>query len=313
MNSNQAKNIQITTYLEACGEKPAYIRGKEHWYHAFYRVDNNPSLKVDVEKNLWYDQGIKEGGDLIKLAQKKVKGNVSKALADIEKRVGKFDYKSSSIVRHLSKSTPAKPTQGNLKLIGVAEIKDKSLHDFLLKRCIIYEYLKPYVKQVSFRIGEEGYKQEAIGLQTKSNGYEIIKDHGFKSSVGGRKSITEINIKAGNKLAIFEGQFDFYSFLTNYRITDLKSSVIILNSTALANQALEVLNSVGFSEIYLFLDNDVAGEKTKQEFICRQSTINKNSSCVFKDKSSIYEGSNDYNEWWVKHCKTREKKGLLWW
>lgn len=307
MNSKQAGNIQITTYMEACGEKPTSIKGKEYWYHAPYRTDNNPSLKVDVEKNLWYDHGIKEGGDLIDLAKKIVKGNVSHALADIERKVGigKSNYTPLPFVKHIPENTPIQKTQNTLELIGVTEVEDKSLHGYLLERCIIYEYVKSYVKQVSFKNGENGYIQKAIGLYTTSNGYEIINERGFKSCVGGKKSITEINIKDGNKLAIFEGQVNFYSFLTNYQITDLKSSVIVLNSTMLINQALDVLKSVEFSEIFLFLDNDVAGYKTKDELI-------KNSRCVIKDKSLIYKGSNDYNEWWVKHCKTREKKGLSW-
>lgn len=64
------KAIPISDLLQRLGHSPVKQRGRELSYFALYRQETEASLKVNVEKNLFYDFGIAEGGDIFKLAGK---------------------------------------------------------------------------------------------------------------------------------------------------------------------------------------------------------------------------------------------------
>ena len=66
---------------------------------------------------------------------------------------------------------------------------------------------------------------------------------------------------------------------------------VVLNSVSNKSKINELLNSNKYSKIYLFLDNDRAGNETKIEFF----NINKN--CI--DCSKIYKNFKDFNEFLV--------------
>gem|GEM_PF-4687033 len=65
------------------------------WFHSPTRREKTPSFKVDLNKNLWYDFGIGEGGTLIDLVIKLNNYSVPEALADIGSR---FRHISQAVV-----------------------------------------------------------------------------------------------------------------------------------------------------------------------------------------------------------------------
>ena len=67
MNCNEAKRVDIIDFLALNGFKPDFNQGVNYWYKSPLRDEKNPSFKVNSFKNLWFDFGIGEGGDLIKL------------------------------------------------------------------------------------------------------------------------------------------------------------------------------------------------------------------------------------------------------
>lgn len=83
---------------------------------------------------------------------------------------------------------------------------------------------------------------------------------------------------------------DFLAFLSKNKITNFENSVIILNSGNLRKQALKIIRDYTFSKVYLFLDNDKAGNNAKQFFIKNIKHI------PVADKSNLYNGFNDYNQ-----------------
>ena len=70
MNARQANKIPITNYLEVKGILPTKTTNNYSMYHAPYRKDNQASLKVSHQENLWIDFGTNEGGTLIDLVLK---------------------------------------------------------------------------------------------------------------------------------------------------------------------------------------------------------------------------------------------------
>ena len=68
MNIAQIKQIDLVDYLRAIGFSPTKESDKSAWYHAPYREDRTPSFKVNKDKNIWYDFGTAQSGDIIDLA-----------------------------------------------------------------------------------------------------------------------------------------------------------------------------------------------------------------------------------------------------
>lgn len=64
---NEANQISIKAYLASKGIHPIKDHGYYGMYHSPLREDNNASLKVDYNKNLWIDFGSNEGGTMIDL------------------------------------------------------------------------------------------------------------------------------------------------------------------------------------------------------------------------------------------------------
>lgn len=63
------RQMPIIGYLKTLGLKGTYKNGK--WTCCSpLRDEKNPSFSVHVEKNVWYDYGLWEGGDLIKLVMR---------------------------------------------------------------------------------------------------------------------------------------------------------------------------------------------------------------------------------------------------
>jgi DNA primase len=67
MNIHDIKQISITGYLQRHGYTPAQTKGINHWYYSPFRQEQTPSFKVNTERNLWYDFGTGEHGDIIDL------------------------------------------------------------------------------------------------------------------------------------------------------------------------------------------------------------------------------------------------------
>ena len=69
MNMNEAKQIRIEEYLHSLGYSPVRQQGGSLWYNSPFRDEQEPSFKVNTERNLWYDFGAGKGGNIIALAQ----------------------------------------------------------------------------------------------------------------------------------------------------------------------------------------------------------------------------------------------------
>ena len=89
--------------------------------------------------------------------------------------------------------------------------------------------------------------------------------------------------------AVFEGFIDFLSALTLGIIT--KNDVMVLNSVVNVNKAIPFLND--YSVVNCYLDNDNAGRTALTELTAIYGT-------TVIDRSSLYSGFNDLNEYLIK-------------
>lgn len=317
MRVKEAKAISIRAFLEHSGIKPSIQRKSdtECWYSSPIRNgDKHPSFKVDTIKNLWFDFGLAQGGDIIDLVCEltKPRATVKQALAILEASgLAGYSFSHSIQKSNLQQSLPDKKItvagekeKSSFAIISITELHTPYLIAYLHARNINLAVARHYLKEIHFtnktnqKTTDKEKSYHALGFP--SNGGFEIRNKGFKSFIGTHKTISTINLENNNSLSIFEGFMDFLAFLSYQNINDFKNSVIILNSIYLRKQALAVINDYHFSNIYLFLDNDEAGINTKQFFIEQL-----NHKTPITDKSSLYKNYKDFN-----HMTIETKKWL---
>ena len=116
---------------------------------------------------------------------------------------------------------------------------------------------------------------------------QILRNKYFKGCIG-KKDFTHFK-KGKNTLAIFEGFFDFLSFITLNEGIENQIDFLILNSTSLVSKIETTLRY--YTSIHTWLDNDDTGKKTTQ--------IIKKMHPKVEDKSTLFEGCKDLNEYLI--------------
>ena len=67
MNIAQIKQIDIVDFLRATGYCPVKETSFSAWFRAPYREDATPSFKVNKNRNIWFDFGTGQSGDIVDL------------------------------------------------------------------------------------------------------------------------------------------------------------------------------------------------------------------------------------------------------
>ena len=309
MRSDQAKTIAIDQYLERVeGIKPAKVSqgGREIWYSSPLRQgDSSPSFKVDTILNLWYDHGLARGGKIIDLVCEIRAISVREALAVLENSglyAGGFS-RSDYPIKHTSATAlfSEKKTAGEKEkshhekshqLIAEKTLSHPALLEYLQDRKIDLDIAKQYLKEIHFKPADKLIQYYAVGWKN-GEGYEARNKY-FKGFIGTGKTLSVIHPIDKNEVLVFEGFMDFLAYLTYLKqekgITTLKASAVILNSTALRKQLLDLMAKYQFSKLYFFLDNDASGQDTLDYY---QQTFE---GLELVDMSDLYAGFKDVND-----------------
>ncbi|NMA74236.1 MAG: hypothetical protein GX963_08790 [Bacteroidales bacterium] len=281
MNLEEIKKISIASYLQSIGCEIRENRNYYGMYQSPYRSDTQASLKVDYGKNLWHDFGTGEGGSIIDLVMKVQNCNFKKALEYLQKEG--FTKTSFSFHRNIFHEKRKSP----LVIISVLPISSKGLIQYLHSRRIPLEVATNYCKEVHFQIGEKPYY--SIGFKNDSDGY-ILRNKFCKQCTSSDITTFQFFDNCYNECLVFEGFFDFLSYLTLQDIKKIKTNTAVLNSVTNINKALPFLKK--HKKVLTYFDNDDAGKKATL-------LIQKNDLSLH-DKSSLYLGYNDLNEFLIK-------------
>ena len=120
---NDIKNIPLTEFMAALGEKPVKAFGDMKLYYAPQRDDPEPMLVVDTKTNLWYDYETGWSGDIIDLAAMKMNPNLYTDPRDfILKYMNEYEQGKELLAK-------ARPTQ-EPTIINL-DIKKVKLTDFM--------------------------------------------------------------------------------------------------------------------------------------------------------------------------------------
>lgn len=263
MNNNSI----IESYLASKGIFPAKRYRNYVIYHAPYRSDRTPSLKV--ENDQWFDFGLGEGGSLKQLQQKM--GDATTL----------FHHKADDTFQVISRLEKNTMRLNYTKDIGNNEV----LNQYLQSRGISIPIAKKYCKEVYYSIGNK--KFFAIGLPTINPNSFALRNKDFKGNLGSGVSFFS-NGCIGKRLLVFEGCFSMLSYWQMFKAFQnlLGGDVLVLNSLANKNKVDDYAPS--YQQISLYLDNDLAGKKATNELLNKYSEA--------EDVSPLYENVNDLND-----------------
>ena len=276
MNCEQIKEIvSIRTVLESFNLFPVKQNSKTAFYFAIDREEKTPSFCVDFAKNKAFDFGTGKSYDVVSIVQQVKKCAISDALKYLEN----FDTSDQILkvnVNILKKS---------YEILKVKEIGHLALIEYLKSRKVFEQ--RHLVKEIHYQM--EGKNYFGIGFYNNSGGVEIRNK--YSKICLGKKDVTWIKNPRNEKkeVCIFEGFFDFLTYLNLPNALNSISDYLILNSTAMFFKIEEELKE--YEKIVLFLDNDLNGKNLTEEIINKYESV--------EDCSVLYRAFKDLNEWYL--------------
>lgn len=279
MNTIKAKEISIEKVLQNLGCEAIKTNGEEIWFLSPFRQEKTPSFKINRKLNKWFDFGEQVGGNVIDFVIQKFGFNVSEALEYL-KKFDDFSFFHKQIFEPLTEQ------EKSYQIEKVISITHPALIQYLKSRKITNYKNVSNLKEVHYSIKDKKYF--ALGFRNDSGGFEVRSKY-VKICLG-KKDISHIK-NQGKTLRIFEGFFDYLSFLLEQKINE-KSDFLILNSAALLQKNISILNV--YQTIELYLDNDDAGDKYTNIVL---ENFPKAIDCRI-----IFNDYNDYNEWFFAKC-----------
>lgn len=225
------------------------VKGKEFFFG--FLEQRTGSIAVDDKTNLWYDHAAGNGGDILEAVQVFENKNFFQSV----ERLSESLPVRSFVLRPKTKSTP------KIEVEKVVEISHDALVNYILGRGLEPEEISQFAKEVHWQ--NKGKRYFAVGFTNESGGW-VLRSSIFKGNIlGGGISMQVIG--QARRTKIFEGWFDFLSYLKLSGATNFKA--IILNSTAnlTLKLMLEILKEG--NKVDLYLDNDTTGEAYIRNFL----------------------------------------------
>lgn len=327
MNIAQAKCIPIADYLARAGHQPSKTRqgGRELWYHSPVRDgDENPSFKVDTLKNVWFDHGVAQGGNIIDLVRELCACDVRDALRHLEgtglyspalavpvtsRRSGTAPSTRSA---HAARAPEGESAAGEkekstaFELVGQGPLRHPALLQYLDKRGIDHDVAREYLSQIDFKGPQSGGTYFALGYPA-GGGFEA-RNALFKGFVGTGKAVSFHDVADASRLLVFEGFLDFLTYVTLQKrkkaaqrpAESASDAIVVLNSTNLWPRALPYLDDPRFASVQLYLDNDAAGDAATRKLIEAAADNTR-----LSDMRGHYAGHDDLNAWYLAQSPDR--------
>ncbi len=289
---NEAKQIPITEFLAQQGVHPTNSSRHEYWYLSPFRHERTPSLKVDSNKNVWFDHGTGEGGTIVDLCAKLHQCNLHEALERLSEGGGKVVADLGKVREPPRQGEHFNQAPNRLNVAAVRDLTNPNLLYYLTSRGISTDLAQAHCKEVLLQIGFKRY--QTVGFQNRSGGWEL-RNSWFKGS-SSPKDITLLE-SGSPRLCVLEGFIDFLS-LKQSSNADLQSirkdaGFLILNSLAFVNKSLPLIQHA--NEVVVFLDNDEAGNQAKETLI--------RNGVHYYDAATIYSQHKDLNDFHVANEK----------
>lgn len=153
VNYAEIKQLSIVDWLIRLGHQPVRNVKDYALFHAPYREDRHPSMKVSKAKNRWYDFATMESGDIIDLGRRVYATN-----NDLE------------VIEHLQHLTPIPLTNyqhpaftktgehmGHFRDVVAQPLQHHALLSYIESRKVDVEIARKYCHEVHFSLGAKRY------------------------------------------------------------------------------------------------------------------------------------------------------------
>lgn len=182
MDIDAIKGISLVDFLHRVGYDPTGRDSKGLWFYAPYRNERKPSFHVNPRKNVWFDFGTGEGGDIFTLA------GIMSGKTDFVEQARYIAEKMNMPVAEPYKPVPfvEEPTFGN---VVISRLESPALLRYLSERGIPKEIAQRYCVQVDYKL--HGKRYYAIGFENNAHGYEL-RNPFFKGELSAEEHYTHI-------------------------------------------------------------------------------------------------------------------------
>lgn len=306
MNVQQAKSLPLVEVLARMGSEAHHVAPNgDVWFLSPLRVETAPSMKINPQKNIWFDFGEGRGGNVLDLIMQYYRlPTVSDALRQLDDLYSTAPRVAAPAVT-LPLFTAAAAAETSFTLKRIQPLQNKALIEYLRGRGIPFEVARSYVKEVYY--DRDGKSYFALAFPNRTGGLELRNKY-YKGVLGSKDiSILPARSAAGEtaaEIAIFEGFMDYLSAWVCREHTQIAvMTAIVMNSVALKAQTIEAVRTLGARTVNLFLDNDNAGRALTAELTHALH------DCEVVDRPSLYSECKDFNEWLVK--TTARQSNLL--
>jgi len=303
MADNSIALFPIADLLLALGAHPG--RNK-NTFHSPFREDRNASLHIDPNRNVWFDHGAGIGGGNIDLVMKCRDCSAREAVDYIlslsqAPRVNAALEISTASDDNISsdKDTPSIAIPLSRRILIVRELRSPYLLDYIVSRGIPVSLAARYCNEVIIRGKANGRSYDNIGFWNNNGGIALKSPSGFKSTT--KAGITTIDMRGeftdrptSGTVTLFEGFFDFLTWLAKDKRDVPSTDVVVLNSVANLTKAIPYLRL--HDTAICCLDNDEAGRSALETLKSLRREL-RNPTII--DGSLIYHGYDDLNDWWI--------------
>lgn len=265
---------------------------KGEMYFSPFRDEANPSFHIKRSENVWMDFGSGQGGNVLTLVS--LLGNIP-----IDKC---WDYVAAldpNIVVIDSAPSPVLQNSTHSSKIIIDSVKEyfsfRNLVLYAEKRGISRHILEHYCSQVSYHIdGRPDTRWIAIGFPV-GDGWVLrhCNDGPFSKRCTGSSCTMmgaggePVSSPTCDRVEVFEGFFDFLSWLVMKDRTKPFSDICVLNSVNNLQKGIPFISA--HKSISCWLDNDEAGQKAYSAIkeICPQARDHREDLGENKDVNAL--------------------------
>ncbi|MBQ1649385.1 MAG: toprim domain-containing protein, partial [Bacteroidales bacterium] len=280
MADNPISSFPIAELLKALGARPG---NRKDTFHSPFRVDKDASLHINPDQNVWYDHGAGVGGGNIDLVMR-CKGCTARQAARFIRDLptGALVAPSGSSSEESPEGVPESGSSGASeagasgtgksgeryplanRILMIRDLHSPYLVGYCESRGIPAALAARYCKEIVMRGKKFGKTYDHIAFPNNVGGYALKAPSGFKCTTKG--GITTIDMAgtlteepSTGTVTLFEGFFDFLSWLAKDNRELPATDVCVLNSVSNLGRSLPYLKK--HTTIICCLDNDAAGRE----------------------------------------------------
>jgi DNA primase len=306
MNADQAKELHLPAIIEAAGGQRDEQKSSEAetWFKSPFRDEKTASLKATRGNNgrwMWTDYGTGKGGNVIAFANVVLgKQPDDRAISEALKWLrGLSALQSIELPARPRTATPAKtPPPDRYRMVSRKQVHHARNLQYIGARGINKATAALYLEQVTFTDTKAERDLYGLGMENEADGIEITTATAkpFKTCIG-PKSFSQVEgVWPDARTHVFEGMFDFLTYLTLHGIERPRGRCYVMHSVAMTDRVIEAIKKQDDgSTVVLWLDNDAAGKEAAQRIFEGLAGEREPVATM----NHLYEGFKDLNEWYV--------------